>query len=82
VLTPSERKLRGFIAAQVRWSTPGQREAASRAQRERIFRWAEKQVDPDGKLPEDERARLAQNAMQAHMARLSLKAAQARRRAS
>jgi hypothetical protein len=37
-------------------------------------------VDPDGTLPIDERARRAEHAMKAHMARLSLKAAMKRRK--
>jgi hypothetical protein len=40
----------------------------------------EKQVDPDGTLDPVERARRADQAMRAHMARLALKSAQARRR--
>ncbi len=39
-------------------------------------------VDPDGVLEPDERARRAKHALKAHMARLALKSAQARRMAS
>jgi hypothetical protein len=80
-LTPAERRLRAEIAAHVRWSTPGQREAASRAQRDRILAWAESQVDPDRKLPDAERAQLAENHLRAHMARMALAASRSRARA-
>lgn len=39
----------------------------------------ERQVDPDGVLPPEERQRRAEAAKRAHMARLALKSAQARR---
>ena len=39
----------------------------------------EHQVDPDGVLPADERERRAQHALEAHMTRLALASAQARR---
>jgi hypothetical protein len=40
----------------------------------------EAQVDPDGILPPEERARRAQHAMQAHMTRLALASSKARAR--
>jgi hypothetical protein len=40
----------------------------------------EKQVDPEGTLPPQERAKRAENARKAYFARLALKSAQARRR--
>ncbi len=42
----------------------------------------ERQVDPDGVLPPDERARRARHARKAYFARLALRSAQARRKAS
>jgi hypothetical protein len=38
----------------------------------------EREVDPDGLLPIEERQRRAQNALTAYMARLALKSSQAR----
>jgi hypothetical protein len=40
----------------------------------------EEQVDPEGQLSATERARRAEHAMRAHMTRLALRSAQARRR--
>jgi hypothetical protein len=40
----------------------------------------EREVDPDGTLEPAERARRAEQAMKAHMARIALKSAQARRK--
>lgn len=42
----------------------------------------EKEVDPDGTLTPEERSRRAQHAIKAHMSRLALKSAQARKKAS
>ena len=40
----------------------------------------EREVDPEGALPEVERKRRADHARKAHMARLALRSAQARRK--
>jgi hypothetical protein len=40
----------------------------------------DRQVDPDGTLPEQERERRAKAALSAHMTRLALKSVEARRR--
>lgn len=42
----------------------------------------EREVDPDGILPEAERKRRADYALKAHMTRLALRSAQARRKAA
>lgn len=79
-LTPSERSLRARLAAHTLHSrvNPTQHtEAARRAFRERF----EREVDPEGVLSPSERARRAEHALKAHMARLALKSAQARRKA-
>jgi hypothetical protein len=79
-LTPSERSLRARMAAYVSWSRTedpvARTEPARKAARDRF----ERQVDPDGQLPHAERARRAEQAMKAHMTRIALKSAQARRR--
>ena len=80
MLTPSERTLRAQIAANTRWSTPGQREAQSTGQRERIKDRFRNSIDPERKLQPQELERLAEAALRAHMARLALKASKARRR--
>ena len=45
---------------------------------EGFFRRFELQVDPDGELPQEERAHRAKAAMHAHMAFLAMKSAKAR----
>jgi hypothetical protein len=48
--------------------------------RSAFLRRFELQVDPEGTLPEEERSRRIQAALRAHMARLALKSAKARRK--
>ena len=55
-------------------------DAVSAPARAGFMRRFELQVDPDGKLSEEERARRARYAMKAHMAELSLRSAQRRAR--
>jgi hypothetical protein len=71
---------RAVIAANDRWSRPGARAEQSAKIRESRLRLYEQRVDPNGVLDPAERARLADNALRADMARLALKSAQARRR--
>jgi hypothetical protein len=63
-----QRRDRARKAAYSRWARPTaqdeQRDAASRA----LWLRFERQVDPDGRLPEDRRRELAQRALNAHMA--------------
>ena len=77
-LTPAERSLRGRIGAYVLHSRYDSRELtkAARAAFESKF---EREVDPDGVLPLEERLRRAEMARQAHYARLALASAEARR---
>jgi hypothetical protein len=55
---------------------PKETSAAGRAAFLKSF---EQKVDPEGKLPEDERRRRAEQLFKAHMTGLALKASQARR---
>jgi hypothetical protein len=76
--SPRERSLRAQIAAHASWAkTP---DAAARTARARaaFFDRFLREVDPDGTLPVDERARRAEHALRAHMLRLSLAAQRAR----
>ena len=81
-LTPSERALRARLAALTRWS---QQDAVAGTEKARSASpcaddyWL-RQVDPDGVLSDEERARRAAAAKKAHYTRLALKSAQARRR--
>lgn len=81
-LTPAERVLRARQAAHASHAAdpdPVARTAPARAA------WAarfERQVDPDGVLPEAERQRRAAHARKAYMCDLARRSSQARRRAS
>ncbi|GBG35826.1 hypothetical protein [Mycobacterium montefiorense] len=79
-LSPAERTLRASIAAQTRWAKEPDRTAATAAARAAQQRRREDAVDPDHLLTPGERARRAENLHRAHMQRMALKSAQARRR--
>lgn len=72
------RVLRSRIAAHVRWSKEDPVEGTARARAAFLDRF-EKEVDPEGLLPPDERARRATHARKAYFQRLALKSAKARR---
>lgn len=78
-LTPEERRLRASIAANVRWSREKDRTAATAAATAASLARFEREVDPDGVLPPEERARRADNARRAYFQRLALKSSRARR---
>jgi hypothetical protein len=80
-LTPKERSLRARLAAHSSWaatSDPSARTAPARAAF--LDRFA-RQVDPDGTLTPEERARRAEHARKAYYQRLALKSALSRRKA-
>jgi hypothetical protein len=66
------------IAAEISWSRTYDRSARTRPAREAFMRRLEREVDPDGKLPPDQRRRLADHAMRAYMLRLAKRAVIAR----
>jgi hypothetical protein len=78
-MTPGERTLRARMAAYVLHSCYDSKELTAPARRAFNDRF-EKQVDPEGALPEDERQRRAQAAKKGYFTRLALKSAAARRR--
>jgi len=79
-MTPEQRVMRARIAAHTRWANTGDRAAATAAARRAAAdRW-ERQVDPDGVLDPDERARRAEHAKRAHFQRMALRSAQSRAR--
>jgi hypothetical protein len=79
-LTPAERSLRARIAVHTSWAQTTDRAARTAPARRAAVQRFERQVDPDGTLKPAERRRRAEQAMRAHMARLALRSAQARRR--
>ena len=78
-LNPGERALRGRVGAHILHATHDSRAITAKARAAFLARF-EKQVDPSGVLPPDERRRRADHLRKAHFARLALKSAQARRR--
>lgn len=77
-MTAAERKLRAQIAANTRWANADRALESEKARARQMDRY-ERQVDPDGVLSADERARRADNARKAHMASLALRSAKVRR---
>jgi hypothetical protein len=78
----SAQSLRARIAADERWGRTTDRAAATAPARQGLRAKFEREADPNGLLSESERSRRADQLMQAHMMRMSLKAAEARRRRS
>jgi hypothetical protein len=76
-LSPSERSLRARQAAHTLHSRYDSRELTEKARAAYLKRFA-RQVDPDGLLPEQERQRRPQHALQAHMSSLAYKSARAK----
>ncbi len=64
------KDMRARIAAEISWSRTADRSARTRPARQAFFRRFELQVDPDGKLPPEERARRAEHALRAYMLQL------------
>lgn len=70
-LTPAQRSLRARIASNTAWANcPDRTAKAKNAQRGLLARF-EREVDPDGVLPDDERLERAKSARRAHMSRLA-----------
>jgi hypothetical protein len=76
-IDPEEMARRGRIGAHVTHSRHDARELTASA-REAFLSKFEKQVDPDGTLPDEERRRRAEHARKAHMARIGRLSALAR----
>jgi len=78
-LTPTERSLRGRMAAHASWANTPDRSARTAAARQAALDRFERDVDPGGTLPPAERALRAENARKAYYSGLALKSAKARR---
>ncbi|MGA3030627.1 MAG: hypothetical protein ABSE58_07830 [Candidatus Limnocylindrales bacterium] len=76
MLTSAERRLRARAAA---YALHAQGATSTRAGTAAFLARFERQVDPDGTLPADERARRAAFARKSYMTLLALRAAKARR---
>jgi hypothetical protein len=77
-LTPSQRRQQARAAQLIRWAHEQDREAATRPARQAFLDRFERQVDPDGTLLPEERAKRADAARRAYFARLALKSSKAR----
>lgn len=77
-MSPELLRLRARIAAEERWGREPDRSAATNPARSAFLARFEKEADPEGVLPPEERARRAQNLRRAYMYRLALKSARAR----
>jgi hypothetical protein len=78
-MDPQERSLRARLAAHVSWAnTPDPASRTAKARAAQLARF-EREVDPEGVLPEAERMRRAEHAKKAYYTRLALKAASSRR---
>lgn len=77
-LTPQQRALRASIAANARWARDGDRKANGERGQAGLQGRFEREVDPDGILPEKERKRRAENARREYMKRLAYKSSRAR----
>lgn len=78
-LTPAERRLRAQVAAHTSWANTADRTARTAAATAASMARFEVLVDPLGELTPEERARRAESARKAHMARLALASAKVRR---
>jgi hypothetical protein len=76
---PTRRSQIARIGAHAMHATHDTREVSAPGRRAFLARF-ELEVDPNGELPEEERRRRARHALKAHMRKLALKSAEARRR--
>lgn len=81
-LTPSERTLRARLAAHSLHSRIRDESAHTAPARQAFLSRFERDVDPHGDLPEEERKRRAEHARKAYFTRLALTSVRARRAAA
>jgi hypothetical protein len=79
-LTPAELGLYGRAGALKSWAMTEDRAARTAPARAAQIERFERQADPDGVLPPDERARRGAELQHAHMVQMAAKSAVARRR--
>jgi hypothetical protein len=77
-MTPEQRQARSRLAAYVQWSRTPDRTARTQTARDAFWQRFLDQVDPEQRLPEEQRVKMAQAARRAHFTRLSMKSAKAR----
>ncbi|MGH3554073.1 MAG: hypothetical protein ACRDT5_16105 [Mycobacterium sp.] len=72
-LSPAERTLRASFASNTSWANTADRSARTANGRQAAWDRFERQVDPEGKLAPDVRAKRAENARRAHFQRMAYK---------
>jgi hypothetical protein len=77
-MTPEQRRMRAQTAALTRWAYEPDRAKATRPALNGMLAKFERQVDPDGTLPPEERQTRAEALRRAHMRSLALKSSQTR----
>lgn len=78
-LPPSERTLRARVAAHTSWANTPDPTSRTAPGRMAFLDRFDREVDPDGTMSPEERARRAASARRAYFASLALKSAKARR---
>jgi hypothetical protein len=79
-ISPAERSLRARLAAYAQHGHRDPHEATAKARAAFLAKF-EREADPEGVLPPEERRRRAESLRRAHFARLALASVKARRRA-
>jgi hypothetical protein len=79
-LTPEQRRLRAELGAHALWARQTDRSAQTAKARRAFTEKLEREVDPEGILPPEERAFRAEHLRKAHMKRMALAASMARTR--
>lgn len=79
-MEPNERSMQMRLASHLSWAnTPDRRARTEKARHASHVERFEKQVDPDGTMPPEERRLRAESAKKAYYTELALKSAQVRR---
>jgi hypothetical protein len=81
-LTPAERSLRGQLASYESWANTKDRTERTAPGRAANMARFEQQVDPDGVMTPEARAKAAEAAKRAHYKRMAFNSAKARRERS
>lgn len=76
--TPAQRSMRGRMAVHRSWANTGDRTDRTSAGRAAFADRFEREVDPEGVLPPDERAQRAKAAKSAYFTALALKSSKSR----
>jgi hypothetical protein len=79
-MTPEQRALRARLASHSSWAQTANRRARTKPGSQALLAKLAAEVDPDGLMSPEDRAKAVENAKSAYFSRLALKAAAARKR--